>query len=228
MAHFLFPKEDEVLISAPICYPFTERSFAGMQKIIWEVQYLSPLPVAKYCKKCGQKTNYASSGQFRVNAQGKALDIWLIYKCSQCQGTWNVTFFSRISPKALAPGLLEKFHHNDRQLARQYAMNAEILQRNSGETGLPDYVVAGEDIPFNQEIELQIKTEYPSPLKLSAVIRKKMQISRKDYETMLSSGQIKVSSTQEAMKVPGQILRKGRLLGGIVLTMNLPDRLAGG
>lgn len=71
-----------------------------MKKITWEVEYISRLPVIRYCKKCGKKTEYICSGLFRVNAQHKYLDIWLIYKCSNCDSTWNSTIYSRVNPKA--------------------------------------------------------------------------------------------------------------------------------
>ena len=74
-----------------------------MKKIIWEVQSLSLLPVLKYCKKCGRKNLFACSRQFRVNAQRRYLDIWLIYKCCDCNTTWNATVYSRISPQAIKP-----------------------------------------------------------------------------------------------------------------------------
>ena len=108
-----------------------------MKKIIWEVQLLSVPPVLKYCKKCGGKSPFVCSGQFRVNAQRKYLDIWLIYKCANCDTTWNATLYSRISPQALAPDLLEAFYKNDQTMAEQYAMNFDLLRRNGVEVGFP-------------------------------------------------------------------------------------------
>ncbi|WP_243015095.1 DUF1062 domain-containing protein, partial [Brevibacillus borstelensis] len=64
-----------------------------MQIVNVDIQYLSPPPAIKYCKKCGKKTEYVCSGLFRVNAQCKYLDIWLIYKCSNCDSTWNMTIY---------------------------------------------------------------------------------------------------------------------------------------
>lgn len=186
-----------------------------MQKIKWEVQYHSPLPVSKHCKKCGRKTEYISSGQFRVNAQRKDLDIWLIYKCLNCNTTWNVTIFSRINPKALEPKLLEQFHNNDRTIANHYAMDIEILRRNGGEIGLPDYTVVGSNIPLNEDIEVQIKTDYQSQIKVSAIVREKLQLSQKTYEDMLAAGRIKCTSPQD--------LRKCKLLGGIALIINMGE-----
>ena len=52
-----------------------------LRTVVWEVQYQTPPPAVRYCKKCGSQKEFVSSGQFRVNAQRKYLDVWLIYKC---------------------------------------------------------------------------------------------------------------------------------------------------
>lgn len=36
--------------------------------------------VIRRCPKCGQKTEFENSGRFRVNANGRLLDVWLIYR----------------------------------------------------------------------------------------------------------------------------------------------------
>ncbi|WP_340701200.1 DUF1062 domain-containing protein [Brevibacillus borstelensis] len=99
-----------------------------MQIVNVDIQYLSPPPAIKYCKKCGKKTEYVCSGLFRVNAQRKYLDIWLIYKCSNCDSTWNMTIYSRINPKSIASEILEGFHSNNGELVEKYAMDTELIQ----------------------------------------------------------------------------------------------------
>jgi hypothetical protein len=186
-------------------------SYNEVNKIIWEVQH-APLPVFKYCKKCGRKTEYKSSGLFRVNAQRKSLDIWLIYKCQDCSTTWNVTIFSRMNPKAFDPDLLERFHNNDEVLAHDYAMNSEILH---GEVGNPNYTIIGDTLPCQEDVVLQIKTNYPSPIKVATILRDKLSLSRRRYEEMLANGQIRSFSTKD--------LRKCKLLDGIKLMIHMDE-----
>ena len=50
--------------------------------IIWDIRYCDLPAVLRYCKKCRKKSEYICSGEFRVNAQQKVLDILLIYKCA--------------------------------------------------------------------------------------------------------------------------------------------------
>lgn len=133
-----------------------------MQIVNVDIQYLSPPPAIKYCKKCGKKTEYVCSGLFRVNAQRKYLDIWLIYKCSNCDSTWNMTIYSRINPKSIASEILEGFHSNNGELVEKYAMDTELIQKNGAEVGLPKYKIRGPAIDFSMPIELHIKSPYPA------------------------------------------------------------------
>lgn len=162
-----------------------------MKKIVWEVQYLSPPSVVRYCKKCGKKAEFVSSGMFRINGQRKYLDIWLIYKCSDCDTTWKSTIYSRINPKCISNDLLEQFHMNDSALAEKYAMDVELLRRNGVEPGIPAYKVVGEEICLNIPIHLCIISEYPSQIKVSTILREKLSLSQSAFENMLVSGQIR-------------------------------------
>ena len=54
-----------------------------MKIVNWDINYLSPPPAIKYCKKCGKKTEHICSELFRVNAQRKYLDI----QCHQANKT---------------------------------------------------------------------------------------------------------------------------------------------
>lgn len=100
-----------------------------MEKLFWEVQYLSPPKTIRYCKKCSMKTEHISAGLFRVNAQQKSLDIWLIYRCASCKTTWNSAVYSRVNPKSLDHKLLNRFMNNDSELAQKYAMDTVLLKK---------------------------------------------------------------------------------------------------
>lgn len=182
-----------------------------MQKIIWEVQYLSPPLAVKYCKKCGKKSDYICSGLFRVNAQRKYLDIWLIYKCSNCDTTWNSTVYSRINPQSLSPELLEQFHTNDSNLVEQYAMDIELLRRNGAEVGLPNYRITGDKICIGNPTELHIISKYSCQLKVSTILREKLYLSQKAFDQILACGQIK--------SISGLDLKKCKLHSEVVLTI---------
>lgn len=180
-----------------------------MKRITWNLQY-NTLPTAiRYCKKCGKKTEFTCSGQFRINAQRRYLDVWLIYKCPHCDTTWNAAVYARVSPQSLPPNLLDRFHCNDKTLAEHYAMDVAFLHKNGAEAGMPCYTVVGDSFTIGEEVELEIKSTYSFPIKVSSLIRNKLLISRKTYEKLVAEGML--------TSVSGQDLQKCRLCQGITL-----------
>ncbi len=161
-----------------------------MQHIVWEIKYLSPPLVWRYCKKCKEKKAFLCSGQFRVNAQRKTLDVWLIYKCSDCDTTWNAALYSRVCTQSLDPALLEAFHTNSPALAEHYAMDCSLLQKNGAEITVPPYLVLGMDFLPDETVTLTIKSEYDIPIKISSIVRKKLHISQRDYLQRIADGRI--------------------------------------
>ena len=168
--------------------------------VMWNIAYCTPPTVLHYCKKCGRMCEFVSSGEFRVNAQQKSLDIWLIYKCIHCQATWNSAIYAHISPQYLAPALLEQFHSNDENLAWQYAMDTALLQKNGGVIKMPAYQIIGEAISLEKPVRVKIQSLYHLPLKVSAILRKKLGISQRELNALLLSKRIAASTGQDLMK----------------------------
>lgn len=188
-----------------------------MKNVVWDVHCVSPPAVARYCKKCGNKTEYVSSGQFRVNAQRKYLDIWLIYKCTKCDTTWKDTVYSRINPKSISGQLLECFYNNNEMLSREYAMNAELLKRNGAEFIAPGFEIVGKDFMVTESVKLQIKSEYGFPIKLAIVLKNKLKLSQSELFRLIDEGRI--------ISIPNQDLRKLKLNKGVTLLFKNPDPL---
>ena len=67
----------------------------------WIIMPESLPVVLRRCPKCGKKTEFGNSGKFRVNANGRMLDIWLIYRCKTCETSWNMTIYERVAPDRL-------------------------------------------------------------------------------------------------------------------------------
>lgn len=185
-----------------------------MKQIIWK---LCPagLPLAeRYCKKCGKKALFLCSGQFRVNAQKKRVDVWLIYRCSRCGSTWNLEILSRVSPQEIAPSLLEGFFQNDPALAGRYAADIPLLQRSGARPLLPDWTIIGEDPPLGGEAAIIIRADFPAPLRAASLIRKKLGLSRREFEALVSSGRLTL--------IPPQEWKKCRLRDGMCLLLHPP------
>lgn len=187
-----------------------QRRRCDMEKITWEIQYLSFPPVLKYCKKCCKKSKFICSKKFRVNAQGKALDIWLIYNCLECDTPWNARVYFHISPQLLNPVQLEGFQKNSLPLVEKYAMDNDFLYKNGAdEVKVPPYSIIGSTFLPSENVALEIKSRYTFPVKVSTLVRKKLHLSQTAYLRLIENGNM--------AGIPRQDLRKCKLKNSIVL-----------
>ena len=74
-----------------------------------------------------------NSGKFRVNASGKSVDVWLVYRCKKCKHSWNLTIYERTKPGKIPTELWEAFLDNDGETAMAYGRDIDFLKRNSAE-----------------------------------------------------------------------------------------------
>ena len=85
------------------------------------------------CGGCGKKQEFLNSGKFRVNANGKNVDVWLIYRCAKCKHSWNLTVYERTRPGKIPRALFEAFEQNDAETARAFGGDMNFLKRNHAE-----------------------------------------------------------------------------------------------
>ncbi len=85
------------------------------------------------CGGCGKKQEFINSCKFRVNANGKNLDVWLIYRCKKCKHSKNLTIYERIRTGKIPVDLYESFLSNDMETAKEYGRNIDFLKRNNAE-----------------------------------------------------------------------------------------------
>ena len=68
---------------------------SGTLRIHWAIApEIAPQPLIN-CNRCGTVKAYRCSEKFRVNANGKRIDVWLIYRCVDCDNSWNFGIFER-------------------------------------------------------------------------------------------------------------------------------------
>ncbi|MGN7864338.1 DUF1062 domain-containing protein [Chryseobacterium sp. 22458] len=86
----------------------------------------------KKCNHC-DSDRFACSDKFRLNAQKKNIDIWLIYRCVKCNNTYNMTLFSRIRTESVRKEIFSKMSENNTEIAWEYAFSHEIRRKNNVE-----------------------------------------------------------------------------------------------
>ena len=85
------------------------------------------------CGGCGKKQGFINSYRFRVNANGKSVDVWLIYRCKKCKHSKNLTIYERTRPGKIPEELFESFMNNDMETAMKYGSDIDFLKRNNAE-----------------------------------------------------------------------------------------------
>ena len=109
-----------------------------LRKYKWELVPEELPMVRRNCPKCNEKASYINTERFRVNANKSNIDVWLIYQCEKCKSTWNMTIYERTKPCDINKYEYEKFLSNDKELARKYAFNLSIYNKNKAEVILED------------------------------------------------------------------------------------------
>lgn len=161
-----------------------------MDELIWKIA-AAALPAAeRHCKKCGQARAFECAGKFRVNAQKRRLDVWLIYRCPECGCAWNLEIISRAPPQSIPPALLEGFHRNDAALARRFALDGALIRRAGAAPSIPDIRISGDMPPAGRRVALVLLPECALPVRVADVLRAGLRLSRSELERMAAEGRV--------------------------------------
>ena len=175
--------------------------------ITWEVKVNNTPLLIKKCSHCDSDRFYCSD-KFRMNAQKKNIDVWLIYRCVKCDNTCNLTLLSRSKPDLIDKTLFHSFSMNDKDTAWKYAFSTEMEKKNSLrlDYGSVEYVVVP-DTSFedllnlsNEVIKIHIKCEFEFDLKLSSLIRRCFSLSANQVKRMFEDGIITITSNKPPQK----------------------------
>lgn len=172
------------------CYTVTVESYPG---------------VLRHCARCGELKPFAPSGQIRLNAQKKRLDVWLIHKCRDCDSTWNMEVFSRIPPARLERGLYERLLANDEALVCSLAFDQQLHAK----AGVPlcnetlRYAITGDPLPLAEiaePVEIAITCNVPLGVRVSKLLREILRLTHRQFEAMVASGALVSPDGKDLLK----------------------------
>lgn len=96
----------------------------------WTVRRTRLPLLAFRCVHCHSGLASTGDGKFRVNANGKLLDIWLLVACVSCDRTSKITVHDRVPVRYLDPILLEGYSGNSSALVARVLLDPLIARRN--------------------------------------------------------------------------------------------------
>lgn len=108
-----------------------------LKTIEYSIKPVSALKIIRNCAGCGRKTEYVSTGLFRVNANKKLVDVWLIYQCEKCKHTYNLSVIQRMQHSRIPKEQYAAFLKNDEEMALKYGTDLNVFKKNGAEI-IPD------------------------------------------------------------------------------------------
>lgn len=170
--------------------------------LTWRVVPLRTPHVVRACPRCGGPRAFSSSDRFRVNASGRRLDVWLIYRCTACDFTWNLTVIDRTTPEAIGAARLEAFQQNDARTAWSCAFDDALLRRAGArlESSMP-VRVERDALPAGCAT-VRLAIPFPVPIRLDRLLAQELGVPR--------SRLVGLVNTARALRRPvfdGQIVR---------------------
>ena len=149
------------------------------------------------CSGCGGLRAFQSSGKIRLNANGRKLDAWLIYKCLSCEKTWNRPIFERQNVRDIDPAVLEALHANDPQWIRRETFNLEALRRKAQRVDeFPEFDIQKEVLHDTLDwttLEIDLKVTLPISTRLDRLLASELRVSRARLQTLYEGGALRTN-----------------------------------
>jgi hypothetical protein len=79
---------------------------------------------------CRSDSATTGEGRFRVNANGKLLDVWLLVRCVSCDRTSKLTVHERAPVRSFDPAELHGYLVNDPELVAARLLDPWLARRN--------------------------------------------------------------------------------------------------
>ncbi|MEV0149434.1 MULTISPECIES: DUF1062 domain-containing protein [unclassified Nonomuraea] len=79
---------------------------------------------------CRSESATTGEGRFRVNANGKLLDVWLLVRCVSCDRTIKLAVHERTPVTSFDPAELDGYHANDPELVASRLLDPLLARRN--------------------------------------------------------------------------------------------------
>jgi hypothetical protein len=167
-------------------------------EVKWTIVPKEPPQPLLRCSRCSGTRRFRTSEKFRINANGKQVDAWLIYKCTSCDHTWNRPILERRQAGSVDPLLLEALRANEPELAHRTAFDVEELRRRVERLHESDEVVvlkqvAGEGATPIQRLEIRCAVPYPVAVRLDRLLGAELRLARSRVRTIAKNGGIMIA-----------------------------------
>ncbi|WP_369373063.1 DUF1062 domain-containing protein [Promicromonospora sp. Populi] len=160
--------------------------------------------ICRRCHVCASE-RFRASGKFRVNANHKLIDAWLLAHCAVCEETAKLTVLERVGVRSIRPELLDQLHNNDPGLIVQVLQDPAVQHRNRItldwddawhlDTGADNSRgtnrdTDGPDRPDHEVIDVSVRFGARIPVRPVRLIAEGCGLSRGEVERLLTQGKL--------------------------------------
>ncbi len=179
----------------------------GMISVIWRIEPLAPPQPIRHCSTCGGSRLFRSSGRIRLNANGRRLDAWLIYKCTSCEKTWNLPLAERMPVTSIADADLQAMQQSDPAWVRAREFDLAALARHCDRIDIPPDLTVTKTVEGGWHddwsvIALAIHAQRGAGQRLDRLLASELGLARSELQAMQHAGGIQVDPAS------GKALRK--------------------
>jgi hypothetical protein len=179
----------------------------GTVSVVWRIDPIAPPRPWRNCSTCGVSRLFRSSGKIRLNANGRRLDAWLIYKCDACEKTWNLPLVERAVITTIPKTDLQAMHRSDPVWVREREFDLAALGRHCEQIDIPPDLTVTKDIEGEWRdawsvLHLLIVTQRPTGQRLDRLMARELKLSRSELRSIHQAGGVLFDSAS------GSILRK--------------------
>ncbi|MEU6072730.1 DUF1062 domain-containing protein [Micromonospora sp. NPDC047074] len=160
--------------------------------------------VRRRCHACASERSQAS-GKFRVNANHKLIDAWLLVLCTDCGATAKLTVLERVTVRSVRPELLNRLHDNDPGLTAELLQDPAVQHRNRIALDWDDawrLDTGGSDHLDHEVIDVSVRFAARIPVRPVRLIAEGCGLSRAEVDRLLTEGKL-VSAARLSGKLSG-------------------------
>lgn len=169
------------------------------RKALWVIRELGLPAVIKACVLGCRSTRHHPTGKFRVNANGKLLDVWMLINCELCDRTSKIPIHERVHVRALQHERLVMFENNDPAMVRRLAMDPSLASRAGNRLDWNGTWELETDMPFYElehadpaPLEVIIRFEFPAHIRVEKLLMDGFSLSRSAARGMVDAGRIRL------------------------------------
>jgi hypothetical protein len=132
---------------------------------------------------CRSESATTGEGRFRVNANGKLLDVWLLVRCVSCDRTSKLTVHERVPVRSFDPAELHGYHVNDPELVASRLLDPRLARRNRVTldwTGAWRLDIPSARLDEAQPVLVEVVFEDPVSVRPDRLIAQGLGLSRND------------------------------------------------